>query len=400
MLQNNGPMENSNKHMNGHLLGRQPNERKYDDSIPIQRNLQSESVIPILPTTMAPTTFSPSSHPSSYPTTFPSSHPTIHASSEPSTMPSSYPTTFPSTHPTSFPSAYPTSFPSTYPTVFPSTYPTVIPSAYPTTFPSSYPSSHPTSMLTSLHPSGVPSQSSTSMHPSVQPSVHVTSVQPVSDAPVGEVVVPNPDLADPSSALSSTSSSPPPVMDFPGYFPDNSTTTDTDKGINSVLISGVVFASVVTFLIAAVGVHRMRSRRKKKEVYLSDSILRGGRLPIKYTDDDSPLMMVEVRNSTTGGWHGFYGEDQLQSIDFGRSSSEEQQDNVRREEEALLADGGLEEIESTNYAIGELDHLSDEDLVKAYHEAMAVDVESEDEMDIAMQGVGSPSSDKERHEII
>ena len=38
--------------------------------------------------------------------------------------------------------------------------------------------------------------------------------------------------------------------------------------------------------------------------------------------------------------------------------------------------------------------------MKAYHEAMAVDVESEDEMDIAMQGVGSPSSDKERHEII
>jgi hypothetical protein len=239
------------------------------------------------------------------------------------------------------------------------------------------------------------------MHPSVQPSVHVTTVQPVSDAPVGEVVVPNPDLADPSSALSSTSSSPPPVMDFPGYFPDNSTTDDTDKGTtNWVLVSGVVFVSVVTFLIAAVGVARMRSRRKKKEVYLSDSILRGGRVPIKYMDDDSPLMMVEVRNSTTGGWHGFYGEDQLQSIDFGRSSSEEQQDNVRREEEALLVDGGLEEIESTNYAIGELDHLSDEDLVKAYHEAMAVDVESEDEIDIAMQGVGSPSSDKDRHEII
>lgn len=398
--------ENSNKQVNMHqMVGGQPNDHNRNGSN--ERNLQTEIGL-----TMSPTSY-PSIHPSVYPTTFPSTYPTIHASSLPSTMPSTYPTIIPSTYPSVMPSTYPTMIPSnhpsvlpsTYPTTIPSTYPSTLPSAYPTTLPSSYPSSHPTRMFQfpSMQPSVGPSQSS--MQPSLQPSIHV-SVQPLfSD---GAVVVSGAEDGggDPSAQQQSASlsSSSPPVSAFPEFSLDNTTNSTTDKGGgNGALIGVIACVLAFTFLIAVVGVYRIKSRRrrKKKEVVgmmMNDSILRGGRLPIKYRDnDDDPIIMVEVRNSTTGGWHGFYGEDQLQSIDFGTSRNDEDHDHVGQQ--SLLYDGGLEEIESTQYAIGELDHLSDEDLVKAYHDAMAVDVESEDEIDFAMQGVGSPSSDKDRHEI-
>ena len=351
--------------------------------------MQSDIVVTFLPTTF----------PSIHPTTFPSSSPTIHASSAPSTIPSSFPTIIPSTFPSIIPSTYPSIIPSTYPSVIPSTHPSIIPSTYPSTIPSTYPtnfpSSHPTRLFQfpSVQPSGEPSQSSS--HPSIQPSVHI-SVQPLfSGAAVDEASDGEQSSQEQIAALSSTS--PPPVSDFPGLSSDDSTTTDTDKGGNSALIGVIACVLAFTFLIASISVYRMKSRskRKKKEVILKNSNLRGGRYPI-YLDDDAPTIMVEVRKSATGGWHGFYGEDQLQSVDFSTTSEFK---DITREEASPLYDGGLEEIESTNYNIGELDHLSDEDLVKAYHDAMAVDVESEDEVDFAMQGIGSPHSDKDHHEI-
>jgi hypothetical protein len=233
-----------------------------------------------------------------------------------------------------------------------------------------------------VQPSGEPSQSS--FHPSTQPSVLIGEASD-GEQPAQEQI----------AALSSTS--PPPVSDFPGLSSDNATTTDTDKGGNSALIGVIACVLAFTFLIASIGVYRRKSgnKRKKREVMLKNSNLKGGRYPI-YLDDDAPTIMVEVRKSATGGWHGFYGEDQLQSVDFSTTSEFKES---AHEKASPLYDGGLEEIESTNYNIGELDHLSDEDLVKAYQDAMAVDVESEDEVDFAMQGIGSPHSDEDHHEI-
>ncbi len=225
----------------------------------------------------------------------------------------------------------------------------------------------------------------------MQPSVHI-SVQPLfSDAVVGEASGGEQSAQEQIAAFSSTR--PPPVSDFPVFSSDNSTSTDTNKEGKSALIGVIACVLAFTFIIALISIYRMKSKskRRKRELILNDSNLRGGRLPI-YLDDNAPTIMVEVRKSTTGGWHGFYGEDQLQSIDFSTTDSV-------HEEASPLCDGGLEEIESTTYSIGDLDHLSDEDLVKAYHDAMAVDVESEDEVDFAMQGVGSPHSNEDRHEI-
>jgi hypothetical protein len=108
-------------------------------------------------------------------------------------------------------------------------------------------------------------------------------------------------------------------------------------------------------------------------------------------------MAVEVRNSASGGWHGTYGEEQLQSIDFGTPSGEK--DDVVQQ--SLFMDDALEEIEesSSKYVIGEMDDVSDEDLIKAYNDAMAVEIEPENpDVEFAMQGVGSiPVLDKDHH---
>jgi hypothetical protein len=233
------------------------------------------------------------------------------------------------------------------------------------------------------------------MHTSVQPLL----VSDTAESDAGSEPSPNPFEQEHGAFL--ISNPPVPKLIDP-YTAENRANTDEEN--NGAFIGGVAIASALFFLLVVGGVYRIRSKRKRKgKAMLDSSILRDGRLPITWgthgdLDDDAPTMMVEVRNSTTGGWHGFYGEDQLQSIDFGSIHSGEQKDDYH-ERQSLIIDGGLEEIESTNYGIGDLDVMSDEDLVKAYHDAMAIDVESEDEVDFAMQGVGSPLAEKEHHEI-
>jgi hypothetical protein len=52
------------------------------------------------------------------------------------------------------------------------------------------------------------------------------------------------------------------------------------------------------------------------------------------------------------------------------------------------------EIEN-NYVIGDLDDVSDEDLLKAYNDAMAVEIEPENpDVEIAMSGLGVVSEPK------
>ena len=109
-------------------------------------------------------------------------------------------------------------------------------------------------------------------------------------------------------------------------------------------------------------------------------------------------VMVEVRNSASGGWHGIYDDEQLQAIDFGMSTG--YKDNVV--EQSLFMEDDLKEIEEAsnpsrhnpsldNFEIvGDIDDVSDEDLIKAYNDAMAVDIEPENpDVHFAMAGLGS-----------
>jgi len=110
-------------------------------------------------------------------------------------------------------------------------------------------------------------------------------------------------------------------------------------------------------------------------------------------------VMVEVRNSASGGWHGVYDDEQLQVIDFGMSTG--YKDNVV--EQSLFMEDDLKEIEEASidhYEIGDIEDVSDEDLIKAYNDAMAVDIEPENpDLDFTMAGLGSQPVLDEDHQI-
>jgi hypothetical protein len=199
---------------------------------------------------------------------------------------------------------------------------------------------------------------------------------------------------------------------------DPTQATQTEKATNSALVGAVAFAMAFILLsvIAAVVVVRKIKAKKRKE---NDALSANGNLrrpsenlqshrkssAWKANRDKTQMkeftndlnMAVEVRNSASGGWHGTYGEEQLQSIDFGTPSGEK--DDVVQQ--SLFMDDALEEIEesSSKYVIGEMDDVSDEDLIKAYNDAMAVEIEPENpDVEFAMQGVGSiPVLDKDHH---
>ena len=111
-------------------------------------------------------------------------------------------------------------------------------------------------------------------------------------------------------------------------------------------------------------------------------------------------VMVEVRNSASGGWHGIYDDEQLQVIDFGVSTG--YKDNVV--EQSLFMEDDLKEIEEASvgrYEIGDIEDVSDEDLIKAYNDAMAVDIEPENpDLDFTMAGLGSQPVLDDDHQII
>lgn len=110
-------------------------------------------------------------------------------------------------------------------------------------------------------------------------------------------------------------------------------------------------------------------------------------------------VMVEVRNSASGGWHGVYDDEQLQVIDFGMSTG--YKNNVV--EQSLFMEDDLKEIEEAsvdNYEIDDIEDVSDEDLIKAYNDAMAVDIEPENpDVQFAMAGLGSQPVLDEDHQI-
>lgn len=118
-------------------------------------------------------------------------------------------------------------------------------------------------------------------------------------------------------------------------------------------------------------------------------------------DDFSDMdIMAEVRHSTSGGWHGFYDDDQFQTIDLDVPS-------FSGDRVGDVTDDGLKEIEDgfDNYDISDMNDMSDMsdgDLINAYNEAMALDIEPESlDVEFTMQGIGSRANEDEgdQHQI-
>merc|ERR1712194_424332 len=183
---------------------------------------------------------------------------------------------------------------------------------------------------------------------------------------------------------------------------------------NGGLLGAVSLFLALLFLVAGVYaavVYSAKRKNKEREVVMEVTNLRGNghRTETRKTRRKSTwgirsksstmdnfrnlnvTIGVKVRNSASGGWHGIYStDDELLS-----------QDNIG----VVAPDGsrdiggegldGLKEIEDglLNYEIGDMDEdVSDEDLIKAYNDAMALDIEPESEdVEFAMQGIGSIS---------
>ena len=118
------------------------------------------------------------------------------------------------------------------------------------------------------------------------------------------------------------------------------------------------------------------------------------------------FLSVEVRNSASGGWQCVYDEDALQQIEFCTSRGGGQDGVI--EQSLFMEDGlqALEEIESEHmkYSINDEDEdeeeVTDEDLIQAYNEAMAIDIEPESEAVAALtRGLDMPSIGSEHHEL-
>jgi hypothetical protein len=232
-------------------------------------------------------------------------------------------------------------------------------------------------------------------------SNHVAVVSDGLEAPA-PVPVPVPNPPTPVAPVE-----PQPQLDSSAGSQEDNIETEAKNGA----LVGVVAFSLV-FIVVAVGasgvvVYRIKSMREKNALMDSSNNLRGRRQSsslqgrrssawgfnrghsVAKEDFGDLNIMVEVRNSASGGWHGVYDDEQLQAIDFGVPSADKE-DVV---EQSLFMDGDLQEVEDSlsQYEIGGIDDdLTDEDLIKAYNDAMALDIEPENpDVEFAMQGLGS-----------
>ncbi|KAL3805431.1 hypothetical protein ACHAW5_009437 [Stephanodiscus triporus] len=191
--------------------------------------------------------------------------------------------------------------------------------------------------------------------------------------------------------------------------------TQDSKKTNGALVGIIAVASVfivLSVVATAVVIRRIKkSKRNEAEVIGNSTNLHevrrqsGDNVPPRSAwrrhhannpmKDFDPDIKVEVRNSASGGWHGAYDNEHVSSIDFGVPG-----DDIA--EKSLFMEDDVQQIEDSleNYVIGETNNdVSDEELIKAYNEAMAVEIEPESpEVEFAMSGVGSQTSSGESSE--
>jgi hypothetical protein len=323
----------------------------------------------------------------------PSASPTRIPTANPSSDPSSTPSVVPSTYPSAFPSAHPSAVPSSGPSDVPSHAPSDVPSRIPSSSPSDVPSIGPSDMPTrEHHPSADPSRSP-SANPSRTDAPTTHTASPVASSPVTASPVPPAwhALADPSTIAREGGNA-------------------TSGGNVALTVLGLVLAFAIAYAS-----YRMSKRRKRQDAVL-----------VELTSSVYPDMMPMVRRSDSGGWTGTYTEEQMQAmIDHGMNddpsrcvaANDDDDDHPDRVRTAPFSSASTEQqLEHIERGVSPFDIQpagesstsnfdTDEDLIKAYEEAMAVDIEPENPDveramsgtgPVAMSGVGSSSSDSAR----
>ncbi|EJK50127.1 hypothetical protein THAOC_30935, partial [Thalassiosira oceanica] len=202
----------------------------------------------------------------------------------------------------------------------------------------------------------------------------------------------------------------PPTVSGPAPSPGAATSgQESSKGGEGVgaVVGLSLLLALVTGALSSFAVYRIRRRQDAEDKALMGS----GAQPLRSEGDEPPGPPAEhvgtaeqekqevVRNSASGGWHGVYDDEQLQAIDFGVPTGGGGGEVNVVEQSLFMEESGLQEIEESlgQYQIGEMDDVSDEDLIKAYEDAMALDIEPESpDVEFAMAGLGSDQVDLPR----
>ena len=346
--------------------------------------------------TVAPTT-APTSTPTSVPSSVPSSVPT----SVPTTAPTTAPSFAPTTVPTSFPSVHPSVQPSLHPSVHPSVQPSLHPSVHPSTVPSFLPSSNPTN---EHHPSAAPS---------FLPTIEVITGRPVianASMVTESPVIVNGITKSPVIANASITESPVIVIlsviesDSPSYSPtyiptteivtiipvSNANMTNIDDGRDGSIL---VISLTMLFAIIALCIG-YRAISKPKKSAQETSVIVG------LASQVEPLMMPQVIRSEYGGWQGTYTDEQMSNVDVESHVKSLRQfsidDNNNPPPEVFMDVGSTP---GSNYSdtandLRMIEHAdsTDEALMRAYEEAMNVDIEPEDPNVEALMTGNSPGA--------
>lgn len=163
------------------------------------------------------------------------------------------------------------------------------------------------------------------------------------------------------------------------------------KKQNGLLVGIIAAASVFAVLTIAAAALVMRRIKKGKETHVAE-ISSNTNL---HTHRDSVTNLPPRRSFMS--FNGRSGKNDLdpdmrspyRTAEFGAPIGD---DGIV--EQSLFMENEVTEIEN-NYVIGDLDDVSDEELLKAYNDAMAVEIEPENpDVEFAMSGLGVVSSPK------
>eukprot|EP00804_Cyclotella_cryptica_P019929 CCRYP_007834-RB/>CCRYP_007834-RB protein AED:0.04 eAED:0.04 QI:2/1/1/1/0.5/0.36/11/3369/584 len=380
----------------------------------------------------------PSRNPSSFPSTVPSDLPSLFPSTFPSAIPSSPPSDVPSLVPSSGPSAVPTKSPEAIPTTSPTHNPTLAPTKTPSTSPSQSPvipcgtrarkvkiesttqqSIHVFEVQVFSSGSNVAVGKAATQSSTFQNFVRLGTVIPVHG---GKLIWVNcftsKSLRDQNDLVVATKSFGDTcgVLTVKESFADDSPSctvaidtdsleltaddTETDETASSVgMVVPLTLVSIVVFLglasLAYIG--RKRKQQQQKEYRRTDDNIsphdrkysrqRSKGLHRKANGEDvlssfeDMNLMVEVKNSAAGGWNCVLDQDSLEHFDF---------TSVSANSAEATNPGSLQDLEEIEKSVDNVrrdaarEEASDEDLVNAYKEAMAMDEEPESEVTAAL----------------
>jgi hypothetical protein len=166
------------------------------------------------------------------------------------------------------------------------------------------------------------------------------------------------------------------------------------KKQNGALVGIIAAASVFAVLTIAAAALVMRRIKKGKEETHEEEIsnntnLHAHRVSVTNLPPRRSFMSFNGKNGKNNLDPDMSGRSPYRTAEFGTPNSD---DGIV--EQSLFMEDEVMEIEN-NYVIGDLDDVSDEDLLKAYNDAMAVEIEPENpDVEIAMSGLGVVSEPK------